>query len=217
VCAGSLLLAESGLLDGRSCAGHWAYADLFASSYPRIRFKPGSILDLGNEDAGLVTAGGATSWQELALYLIGRYCGPAHATRTAKIYLLAGHQDGQLPFSAMVRRSQLDDGAVAASVQWIEDNYAVPNPVAAMTERSGLTSRTFARRFQAATGRRPIDYVQALRIEGARERLETDTMPVDDVGYAVGYEDPAFFRRLFKRMTGMTPAAYRRKYAAIQP
>lgn len=217
VCAGSLLLAESGLLDGRSCAGHWAYVDLFASAYPRIRFKSGSILDLDNEDSGVVTAGGATSWQELALYLIGRYCGPAHATRTAKIYLLAGHQDGQLPFSAMVRRSQLDDGAVAASVRWIEANYASATPVAAMAEQSGLTPRTFARRFQTATGRRPIDYVHALRIEGARQQLEASSMPVDDVGFAVGYGDPTFFRRLFKRVTGMTPAAYRRKYAAILP
>jgi transcriptional regulator GlxA family with amidase domain len=215
VCAGSLLLAESGLLDGRTCAGHWAYTDLFASAYPRIRFKAGSILDLSNEAAGVVTAGGATSWQELALYLIGRFCGPAHATRTAKIYLLAGHQDGQLPFSAMVRRARLDDRAIAESVAWIEANYATPNPVAAMTQHSGLSPRTFARRFQTATGRRPMDYVHALRIEGARERLELGSMPVEDVGVAVGYEDPAFFRRLFKRITGLTPAAYRRTYAPI--
>ena len=162
-----------------------------------------------------MTAGGATSWQELALYLIGRYCGPAHATRTAKIYLLAGHRDGQLPFTAMVRRSQLDDRPIAETVGWIETNYATPNPVAAMTERSGLTPRTFARRFQAGTGRRPMEYVHALRIEAAREQLEAGSAPVDDVGFAVGYEDPTFFRRLFKRVTGMTPAAYRRKYAPL--
>ena len=84
-----------------------------------------------------------------------------------------------------------------------------------MTERSGLTGRTFARRFQAATGHRPIDYVHALRVEGARLLLETGPGGVDDVGYSVGYEDPTFFRRLFKRSTGMTPAAYRRKYAPI--
>ncbi len=214
VCAGSLLLAESGLLNGMSCAGHWAYVDLFASAYPRVRFKAGSILDLSNEDAGVVTAGGATSWQELALYLIGRFCGPAHAMRTAKVYLLAGHQDGQLPFSAMTRRPSLEDRVVAEVVTWIEANYATLNPVAAMTQRSGLTQRTFARRFLAATGRRPIDYVHALRIEGARDRLERSEDPVDDVGFAVGYADPTFFRRLFKRVTGLTPAAYRRMYAA---
>ena len=80
VCTGSLLLAESGLLDGRSCAGHWAYRDLFRSAYPRIRFGPGAILDLSSEGDGLITAGGVTSWQDLALHLIARFCGPEHAS-----------------------------------------------------------------------------------------------------------------------------------------
>ena len=215
VCTGSLLLAESGLLDGRSCAGHWAYRDLFLSAYPRIRFVPGAILDLSSEREGLITAGGVTSWQDLALHLIARLCGPEHAARTAKVYLLAGHEDGQLPFSAMTRRVRTGDAVIRDCQAWIADNYATPNPVTAMTEQSGLTGRTFARRFQAATGHRPIDYVHALRTEGARLLLETGPGGVDDVGYSVGYEDPTFFRRLFKRTTGMTPAAYRRKYAPI--
>jgi len=215
VCTGSLLFAEAGLLDGRSCAGHWAYRDLFRAAYPTIRFAPDEILDLSSEPDGLVTAGGVTSWQDLALHLIARFCGPEHATRTAKVYLLAGHEDGQLPFSAMTRRVRTGDAVIRDCLAWIADHYAVPNPVTAMAARSGLTRRTFARRFRAATGHRPIDYVHALRIEGARLRLETGRGGVDDVGFSVGYEDPTFFRRLFRRTTGMTPAAYRRKYAPI--
>ncbi len=215
VCSGSLLLAESGMLDGRSCAGHWAYRDLFESAYPRVRFAPESILNLASEADGLITAGGVTSWQDLALHLINRFCGPEQAARTAKVYLLGGHDDGQLPFSAMTQRAPVDDAVVRDCLAWIADNYRVPNPVSAMTERSGLNKRTFARRFQVATGRRPIDHVQALRIEGARTLLEMGTSAVDDVGFEVGYEDPTFFRRLFKRTTGMTPAAYRRKYAGV--
>jgi len=215
VCTGSLLLAEAGMLDGRSCAGHWAYRDLFMSAYPRIRFGPAAILDLSSEGDGLITAGGVTSWQDLALHLIARFCGPEHASRTAKVYLLAGHEHGQLPFSAMTRRVRTDDAVIRDCLGWIADHYATPNPVTAMTQRTGLTSRTFARRFQAATDRRPIDHVHALRIEGARQLLETGGGGVDDVGYRVGYEDPTFFRRLFKRTTGMTPAAYRRQYAVI--
>jgi transcriptional regulator GlxA family with amidase domain len=215
VCSGSILLAETGLLDGRTCAGHWAYADLFAEAYPRVAFQPGAILDLANEADGIVTAGGVTSWQELALYLIGRFCGPEHAARTAKVYLMGGHEHGQLPFAAMSRRARVDDAVIAASVSWIEEHPETPNPVTAMVERSGLTPRTFARRFAAATGHRPIEHVQGVRVERAREMLELGALPVDDVGSAVGYEDPTFFRRLFKRTTGVTPAAYRRKYAAI--
>jgi len=215
VCSGSLLLAEAGLLDGRSCAGHWAYRDLFRFAYPRIRFGQDAILDLSSEPQGLITAGGVTSWHDLALHLILRFCGPEQAAQTAKVYLLAGHEDGQLPFSAMTRRPKSDDAVINDCLAWIADNYASPNPVSAMTERSGLHRRTFARRFLAATGSRPIDHVQALRIEGARALLETAGEAVDEVGYRVGYEDPTFFRRLFKRTTGLTPAAYRRKFAPI--
>jgi transcriptional regulator GlxA family with amidase domain len=215
VCSGSLLLAESGLLDGRSCAGHWAYRELFRSAYPKIRFEPGAILDLSSEDQRILTAGGVTAWQDLALHLIARFCGPEEASRTAKVYLLAGHEDGQLPFSAMTLRPPTSDAVIGDSLSWIVAHYDSPNPVTAMAERSGLTTRTFARRFRVATGRRPIDHVHGLRIEHARERLERREGPIDDVGFAVGYEDPTFFRRLFKRATGLTPAAYRRKYALI--
>jgi transcriptional regulator GlxA family with amidase domain len=215
VCTGSLLLAESGLLDGRTCAGHWAYADLFAEAYPSIRFMPGAILDTTAEGDGVITAGGVTSWQDLALHLIARFCGPEHATRTAKVYLFGSHEDGQRPFAALNRRLRVDDRVIRDCLAWLEGHLAEPNPVSAMAERSGLTTRTFARRLHAATGRRPIDVVHGLRIDRARELLETGAGNVDDVGFEVGYVDPTFFRRLFKRTTGLTPAAYRRKMAPL--
>lgn len=215
VCTGSLLLAEAGLLDGRSCASHWAYRDLFASAYPRIRLLPNAILDLSHESEGLITAGGVTAWQDLALHLIRRLCGSEHAVRTAKVYLLAGHEDGQLPFAAPTEPAIVADAVIRASLAWIDANYAAANPVSAMTEQSGLTPRTFARRFIAATGRRPIEHVHRIRIEKARDLIENGGAPLDDVGYEVGYEDPAFFRRLFRRTTGLTPAVYRRKYNGI--
>jgi transcriptional regulator GlxA family with amidase domain len=215
VCTGSVLLAEAGLLDGRSCAGHWAYRDLYRDAYPRVLFGESSILDVSSEPDGLITAGGVTAWQDLALHLIARLCGQEHATRTAKVYLLAGHEDGQLPFAAMTRRVRTSDAVISDCLAWIGDNYAEPNPVTAMTARSGLSPRTFARRFAAATGRRPIDYVHALRVEAAREHIEAGADALDDVGFEVGYQDPTFFRRLFKRTTGLTPAAYRRKFVPI--
>ncbi len=217
VCTGSLLVAEAGLLDGRPCAGHWAYADLFESEYPAVTFDAAAILVLATETDGVITAGGVTAWQDLALHVIARLCGPEHAIRTAKVHLLAGHQDGQLPYAAMVRRSDPNDAAIARSQAWIADNYGVDNPVAAMIERSGLLPRTFGRRFRTATGRRPMEYVHEVRIDEARRVLESSSIPVDDVGFSVGYEDPTFFRRLFKRKTGLTPAAYRRKFATIAP
>ena len=217
VCTGSLLLAEAGLLDGRTCAGHWAYADMFASEYPKVTFDAAAILVLSAEADGVITAGGVTAWQDLALHVIARLCGQEHAIRTAKVHLLTGHENGQLPFAAMVRRTDANDSAIVRSQAWISDNYATDNPVAAMVERSALLPRTFGRRFRAATGRRPIEYVHEIRIDEARRILESSSIAVDDVGFSVGYQDPTFFRRLFKRTTGLTPAAYRRKFASIAP
>ena len=133
------------------------------------------------------------------------------------MHLLAGHQDGQLPYSAMVRLTDPNDAVVVRAQEWISDNYATDNPVAAMVERSGLLPRTFGRRFLAATGRRPMEYVHEVRIDEARRIIESSSIAVDDVGFSVGYQDPTFFRRLFKRKTGLTPAAYRRKFATIAP
>jgi len=215
VCSGSLLLAEGGLLDGEACAAHWGYVELFRRHYPKVRLCSESILNLDSEAKGIVTAGGVTSWQELALHLIVRFCGRDHALQTAKIYLLAGHEDGQLPFAAMNRQIQNNDAVIAGCQRWITQNFAVSNPIAAMTERSGLTSRTFARRFRAATGYMPMDYVHALRIEESKHVIETGLGNIDDISAQVGYEDPTFFRRLFKRKVGITPAAYRRKFASM--
>jgi len=215
VCSGSLVLAEAGLLDGRQCAGHWAYRDLFRRQYPKVHYRADSILRLDSEAEGVITAGGVTAWQELALRMICRYCGPEHALQTAKVYLLSGHEDGQLPFADMGLQIQEEDQAIKLCQEWIADHYAQGNPVDAMTKHAGLTRRTFTRRFRAATGRLPMDYVHALRIEKAKRFIEKEAGSLDEVAYQVGYEDPTFFRRLFKREVGLTPAAYRRKFSSI--
>lgn len=215
VCSGSLLLAEAGLLDGRECAAHWAYRDLFRQCYPKTEYRAGSILNLTSEHEGVITAGGSAAWQDLALYLIALLCGPEHALQTAKVYLLAPHEDGQLPFAAMSRRIQNGDAVIGQCQEWIADNYACANPVAAMGERSGLKPRTFERRFRSATGYRPMEYIHTLRVEEAKQIIETEPGSIEEVVYKVGYQDPTFFRRLFKRKTGLTPAAYRRKFAGV--
>jgi transcriptional regulator GlxA family with amidase domain len=215
VCSGTLLLAESGLLDGQEAAAHWAYADLFRQSYPKVTMRRDAVLCLSGAQSGVITAGGVTAWQDLALYLIARLCGREKAVQTAKIFLLSGHEDGQLPFAAMTRRIDTLDAVIEDCQGWIAENYHSDNPVQRMARHSGLNTRTFARRFRAATGYQPIDYVQALRVEEAKQMLETSEGGIDDIAAAVGYDDPASFRRLFKRRAGLTPAAYRRKFLGI--
>lgn len=215
VCSGTLMLAEAGLLDGKEIASHWAYAELIAQEFPKCTFRRDSILCLTHEADGIVTAGGVTSWQELVLYVITKFCGPDIARQTAKVHLLTGHEAGQLIFAAMNRRKNSSDAVIAACQGWIADNYCEPNPVQRMSEMSALNARTFARRFKSATGRSPMDYVLELRIEEAKQILETSGFAVDDVSAQVGYLDPAAFRRVFRKIAGVTPQEYRRRYSRI--
>ena len=133
----------------------------------------------------------------------------------AKIFLIGDRSEGQLPYAAMVRPRPHGDQVIADCQTWIADHYAAPNPVSRMVERSGLPERSFKRRFSAATGFKPVAYVQTLRIEEAKQQLETTDWPTDRIGAAVGYEDPASFRRLFKRQTGITPARYRQRFRGV--
>jgi transcriptional regulator GlxA family with amidase domain len=215
VCSGALVLAEAGLLDGREAVAHWAYSDLFRRCYPTVKIRKDSALCLSSERERIVTAGAVTAWQDLAIHLIARFCGQQQALRTAKVFLLSGHEEGQLPFAAMTRKIDTSDKVIAGCQNWMAENYAAPNPVQRMTDRSGLNPRTFARRFRAATGYQPIDYVQELRIEEAKQILETEELRIDEIAEAVGYDDPASFRRLFKRKAGLTPAAYRKKFTGL--
>ena len=217
VCSGSLILAKAGLLEGLEASGHWAYREMFRNHYSKVKLRSESILTVAGEQESIVTAGSVTSWQELALYLIARLCGRQHAVDIAKIYLLAGHGDGQLPFAVTTLRSQQSDTVIDECQEWIADNYIHSNPVTQMTSHSGLRPRTFARRFRAATGYQPMSYVHAIRIEQAKKLLETAAAKVEGISHMVGYEDPTYFRRLLKRKTGMTPASYRKKFECIAP
>jgi transcriptional regulator GlxA family with amidase domain len=217
VCSGALVLAEAGLLDGREAAAHWAYTELFERSYPNVRMRQDHVLCLSEEPEGIVTAGGVTSWQDLALHLISRFCGHRHACETAKVHLLSGHESGQLPFAVLGRRTRAADPAIAVCQDWILKNYTMPHPIKYMAKCMGLNIRTLSRRFRAATGLTPIDYVQCIRVEEAKRLLEEAWDPVDDVGAQVGYDDPTSFRRIFSRKVGLSPAAYRRRFCTRRP
>lgn len=212
VCTGGLLLAEAGVLNNQQATTHWGVVPLFHDFYTQVELQPEKVLALAGPEHRIITAGGAASWVELALYLIARFCGQEEAVRASKIFLLGDLSEGQLPFAAMARPRIHSDAIIEKCQAWIAEHYEVDNPVARMAEYSGLGTRTFKRRFQAATGYTPIEYVQTLRIEEAKQLLEATDMQTDEISSEIGYNDPASFRRLFKRITGITPARYRQRY-----
>jgi transcriptional regulator GlxA family with amidase domain len=214
-CSGSVLLAATGLLDGASATSHWGYQDLFARSFPKVRFDPEPNLVVADAAGRIVTAGGTTSWHDLALHIIARHCSPGEAMRIAKVYLLKWHAEGQLPYQNLVRRQAHADSVVRFAENWLARHFRSEAAVAEAVLASGIPERSLKRRFKAATGATLMGYVQNLRIEEAKRRLETTQLSADDIAAEIGYDNPAFFRRLFRRFTGLTPGAYRRMFRPV--
>lgn len=215
-CSGAILLAEAGLLNGYEATTHWGYCDSLRKFYPEVEIHESRALVASGDGQRLITAGGGASWYDLALFLIARFLGEEEAMRLARVYLLDWQRVGQLPYASLLRNRQVDDKTIGACQEWIADNYTEPSPVAGMLGKSGLTERTFKRRFTRATGLAPMDYVHTLRLEEAKQILETTSLPIEEIARDVGYEDGSFFRRLFRRKVGITPQDYRKRFGSIR-
>ena len=215
-CSGAMLLAEAGLLDDCEATTHWAWCEVLAERFPRVRVRSQQALVVSGTGQRLVMAGGGTSWMDLALYLIARSVGIEAAMQVARVNLIDWHHIGQQPFARLASTRQVEDARIGRCQVWIAEHYAEPNPVSAMIGLSGLAGRTFKRRFRRATGMAPLEYVHALRLEEAKQMLETGDAPIEAIANDVGYEDAGYFSRLFRRQVGLTPGQYRRRFGVLR-
>lgn len=211
-CSGIFLIAETGLFDGKDATVHFGYQREFNAAHPAVRVHPERVLVTAGQREELVSSGASNTWHDLVLYLIARYAGATVAQEIARTFALQWHQDGLTPFIIFEGKSDHGDAEIATAQHWLSTHFSVASPVEEMIKRSKLAERTFKRRFTTASGMTPIDYVQRLRVEDAKRRLERTDAAIDEISWRVGYEDAAFFRRLFKRTTGMTPGAYRKRF-----
>ena len=211
-CSGIFALAETGLFDDRDVTVHYDYASRLRASFPRVRIHPERALVVAGDHDELITSGASTTWHDLVIYLISRLVGASVAQEAARMFALQWHQDGLTPYTLFEGRRDHGDAVIADAQDWLRSNYSVARPVEQLAARSGLAVRTFKRRFAHATGLSPLAYVQRIRIDEAKRRLERTEDSVEAVGRHVGYEDAAFFSRLFKRTTGVSPGVYRRRY-----
>ena len=215
VCSGALLLAATGLLNGQDATTHWGYSETLLRHYPGVRLRRERLLVPCGEGHRLVTAGGASAWADLLLYLIVRIAGPEEARRIAKVYLLEPHLDGQQCYASLAAIRQHNDQLVADTQVWAAKHYDKPNPVSGMVKLSGLSERAFLRRFRRATGQSPIEYTQTLRVEEAKQMLETSDITIDEIAAAVGYSEPSSFRSAFRKHVGLPASSYRKKWRGI--
>ena len=209
VCIGSIMLARSGLLDGRSATTHWSSAKSFAASYPAVRLEADKpIVD----DGDLVTSAGLMAWSELGLRLVDRLMGPSVAADTARFLVIEHSASASQCGSNFAPILRHGDGAVLKVQHWLQASGAVDVSVAAMAQEANLEERTFLRRFRNATGLKPTEYCQHLRVGKARQMLEFTNGTIDHIAWTVGYQDPGAFRTIFKKITGLSPSDYRNRF-----
>jgi len=206
VCSGALVLAEAGLLDGRSATTHWSASREFAR-FPKVDLQPDRIFV---QDGPIWTSAGITAGIDLALALIAEDLGETIARRTAQ--QLVVHQrrpGGQSQFSALVEMGG-QTGRFAALTAWMRERLAEPLSVERLADQAAMSPRHFARAFTAETGLTPAKAVEHLRLEAARLRVEATAEPVDRIAESAGFGDPERMRRAFIRAFGQPPQALRR-------
>ncbi|WP_158915894.1 GlxA family transcriptional regulator [Caulobacter sp. S45] len=213
VCGGVFMLAKTGLLAGRQATTHWSFADEFSSRFPDVLMESDHmVIDYGD----VLTAGGAMAWADLGLRLTERFLG------TAVMHDTAHYMNVDLPgreqrfYSGFEPRTKHGDAAILKVQQWLSAQRDCAVAVADSAHYAGLEPRTFLRRFVQATGMRPTEYQQRLRMSRAREMLEFSRSPVDVVAANVGYHDVRGFRRVFHNIVGLTPSDYRRRFSRFR-
>ncbi|RHX94768.1 AraC family transcriptional regulator [Leptospira yasudae] len=214
VCSGAFLLAATGLLDGLSATTHWQFASFFRRMFPTVHLDINKlVIDQGK----FLTSGGSNAFYDLSLHVLEQSLGREVALKCAKHFLLDSDRISQTPFMTFATQKHHDDQPIATAQDILENEFNTAISMESLAQRVGISSRSLKRRFKEATGEPPSTYLQRLRIEWARRRLEETGDSIEEVSYAVGYENVGFFRVLFKRYIGMTPLEHRRRHSLKLP
>lgn len=211
VCSGVALVAESGILDGRRATTHWGLAKSYGARFPRVRWQPEQIV---TEDGGVCCGGGVHASIDLSIFLVEKFCGRSVALECARSLVIDMPRACQAGFAVLPIGDRHRDETIARAEEWIHAHCREDFRFEVLAEDLGMSPRNFIRRFKAATGLKPVEYLQKLRVRAARHYLEEGDASVEEIGDRVGYDDAPFFRRIFKRETGLTPSSYRKRFSA---
>jgi len=208
-CSGAFLLAEAGILQGRQATTHWQLGERFRQRFPKVNLQIDQLIIDGVD---YLCAGGTGAHIDLALHLIEKYGTKSLAKTCARMMLLDGRRRDQSPFIKFKGSREHIDDPIHKVQQWLDRYYREKISVRSMAKRSGLNERTFLRRFRKATGEAPLEYLQKMRIEKAKQLLLGSNQTLEEITTAVGYVDLSSFRRLFRQIVGMSPTTYRQRF-----
>jgi transcriptional regulator GlxA family with amidase domain len=210
---GALLLAFSGLLNGKQCTTHWAYANEFKFHYPGVKLVDQKLI---TDQDGLYSSGGSNAYWNLLIHIVEKYTNRETAIRTAKYFVIDLDKNNQSAFIIFQGLRDHDDAIILKAQCFIEENHLEKLMVDQLAGHFFLTRRTFERRFKKATRHTVAEYIQRVKVEASKKRLEVGRKTINEIMYEVGYSDIQTFREMFKKITGVTPNEYRNKYNGHQ-
>ncbi|MFC1883164.1 GlxA family transcriptional regulator [Thermodesulfobacteriota bacterium] len=209
LCTGTFILAETGLLDGKTATTHWGYTAQFKERYPKVNLRPEHLI---TEDDNLFCSGASNACLDLSLYLVEKFYGRDITVKLAKSYVQDMDRNFQAPYSVFKFQKNHNDESIKKAQNWIEKNFVKKFNVEELAAKFGMGRRTFERHFKACTGDSPLYYTQRNRVEAAKALLEKNNKTLEEVSYEVGYEDTGFFREIFKKHVGLCPKTYQAKW-----
>ncbi len=207
--SGVFWLAEAGLLNGKEATTYWRFFDQFAARFPSVILNQDKHL---TDADNLYCAAGTTSACDLYIYLIERFCGASVAQAVSRDILYEvqrNYTPGRMGFGGQKLHQDL---IILQIQQWLEEHFADKFRFEDVAREHGMSIRNFMRRFQAATGDKPLHYLQRLRIETAKGLLSGSRKSIKTISYEVGYDDASFFARLFRQHTELSPNQYRQQF-----
>ncbi len=210
ICTGVFLLAETGLLDGKSATLHWGFTEMFRRKYPRVNLKQDKMFI---DQDRLYCSAGVNAGMDLSLYLVEKFCGRQTAVQSAKTMILDLGREMQTPYISFLFPKDHGDPLVVKAQEWIEQHYAQSIDYDRLAGKFRMSRRSLERRFKQATGVTPLGYLQQFRVETAKSLLEDGSRTFNEITYRVGYEDIAFFRKVFVKLTGLRPKEYQQRFA----
>jgi len=209
LCKGAFILAETGLLNNKTCATHWTAHEQFRRRYPSVNLVPKKIIC---EDNGIYSSGGAYSILNFTLYLIERYFGRETAIWCSKISEIEFDRISQSEFIIFSGQKEHSDEIIKEAQLYMENNYEQRLNIDEIAGMVHLNGRSFLRRFKKATDNTPLEYIQRVKIEAAKKKLESSADTILEVMYGIGYNDEKAFRTTFRKYSGLSPKEYRKKY-----
>ena len=208
-CSGTLLLAKSGLLDGRRATTSWWLGATFRKAFPRVHLDIDQMLV---EDAGLITTGAATAVLNLVIQLIGEVAGDDLAQQVGRMLAIDAQRQSQAPYISMAMLERPRTSLAEKAERFLRTAVDSDVSVTALADHCGTSERNLLRHFKSHYGLTPLAHIQRLRVERAKALLETTHLSFDEVVERCGYSDVSSFRKLFKRATALTPADYRERF-----